>query len=309
MDRSWRLTIATGLGVFAIALATYSMVADEPTPGVDPWRFHWAGLILSLLMGLIAGGLARTWSAPTVTQFSELASDAAAPPPPFTRATWVWIAAGSAIGVAIIPIFADNAAVLFRVEFWDLRLAWSVGLNVALFGSMGALAEAGVARNRWISGELAPQIPIDLLDLSPLSAFGRSGVETAGFWLAGSSLAALLFIAFPFSLLHTIILSVTVALGTAELLSPMRGVRRRVQAVQNEELSRVRGEIRTARSGTGSADRLPGLLAWERRVDEINAWPFDIGSALRFGALGAMAIASWLGGALIERVVESALGN
>ena len=49
------------------------------------------------------------------------------------------------------------------------------------------------------------------------------------------------------------------------------------------ELDRVRTEIRNARQDRDDA-RLPGLLAWEARIESAPEWPIDA-SALRLSGL------------------------
>jgi hypothetical protein len=39
----------------------------------------------------------------------------------------------------------------------------------------------------------------------------------------------------------------------------------------------------------------------------VSTWPFDTGTLVRFGFIIAMATGSWLGGALVERLLGAAL--
>jgi hypothetical protein len=74
-----------------------------------------------------------------------------------------------------------------------------------------------------------------------------------------------------------------------------------------------RSEARVGRFSTTDpplptpAVRLPGLLAMEARIEGVNTWPFDISTFLRFSALGLLAVGSWLGGAVIERLLGLAV--
>jgi hypothetical protein len=63
------------------------------------------------------------------------------------------------------------------------------------------------------------------------------------------------------------------------------------------------------RAEPGAAAELEGLLAWEQRISEVREWPFDVSTLARFGALLALAIGSWLGGAVVERALGMALGG
>ena len=52
---------------------------------------------------------------------------------------------------------------------------------------------------------------------------------------------------------------------------------------------------------------LPALLAWEARVESIREWPFDTPTLVRFALFLLIPLGSWLGGAVVERVVDLVL--
>jgi hypothetical protein len=135
------------------------------------------------------------------------------------------------------------------------------------------------------------------------------------YWLLGSSIASLLFLRFGFLWAHVLILIGTISIGIFALLQSLKGVHGRLEEEKRHELAVLRTAIRSARGqvlddGPGAADaavRLPGLLALEARTEGVNTWPFDISTFLRFSALGLLAIGSWLGGAIIERLLGLAV--
>jgi hypothetical protein len=53
--------------------------------------------------------------------------------------------------------------------------------------------------------------------------------------------------------------------------------------------------------------RLPGLLAYEARVERVREWPFDLPVLLRFGLYVLILLGSWVAGALVERALGLAL--
>ena len=57
----------------------------------------------------------------------------------------------------------------------------------------------------------------------------------------------------------------------------------------------------------GAATRLPALLAVEARVVSIGELAFDTNTVLRFALYLTLGIGSWVGGALIERLLGAAL--
>jgi hypothetical protein len=102
-------------------------------------------------------------------------------------------------------------------------------------------------------------------------------------------------------------------MSTRGLLDPVTEIHRRLRAEKRAELARVRERIRSARAsaleqaGAEGAARLPGLLAYESRIERVNEWPFDAPTLIRFGALVVLAVGSWLGGAVVERLLGVAL--
>jgi hypothetical protein len=103
--------------------------------------------------------------------------------------------------------------------------------------------------------------------------------------------------------------------ATHAFLDPMRAVHQRIREAKYAELARVRERITKARNAAversepGAAAELEGLLAWERRVGELHEWPFDVSTLARFSALLVLAVGSWLGGAVVERVLGVVLGG
>jgi hypothetical protein len=58
----------------------------------------------------------------------------------------------------------------------------------------------------------------------------------------------------------------------------------------------------------GTAGVLAGVLfAYEARVESAREWPFDASTLVRFALLLTVPLVSWLGGALVERVVDRLL--
>jgi hypothetical protein len=71
-------------------------------------------------------------------------------------------------------------------------------------------------------------------------------------------------------------------------------------------LTRVRAQIAEARQ-TRDDVRLPGLLAWESRVESVPEWPIDAAALRRIALYLLIPLGSWVGGALVERLVDALL--
>ena len=67
-------------------------------------------------------------------------------------------------------------------------------------------------------------------------------------------------------------------------------------------------EIDRLRNSAGAPPgRLADLLAYEKRIGDVPEWPLDVPTLLRFALFLAIPVGSWLGGALVERLVDLTL--
>jgi hypothetical protein len=164
-------------------------------------------------------------------------------------------------------------------------------------------------------------VEVDLLDLGPLSPLTHHGLRIV---LLIVILVAVVMSAWNVgdtsTLRHPVIAYLpaclwAVVLSTAAFLLPVRGLRRQIRARKAEKLGQLRDEIRhneelMSGSGTQAAEagaKLPGLLAFEKRTESVREWPFDAPTLIRFFLYIAIPLGSWVGGALVERLLGAAL--
>lgn len=227
-------------------------------------------------------------------------------------ACWIGILAAIPIGLLIVTGSDPRVPYLFSDEPWSHDLVWALGLNSLLFAILGRIAVESVRANR-LFARIEPRLgEVDLLRPQALAPFARRGLRTAFLWIGGSSIGSIIFVAQGFSWLTGLVLVVTLGIGTLAFLLPMRGLHRRLRAAKEAELERVRGAIERARGalldgGSASADalRMPALLAYEQRIAEAPEWPLGAPQIARFGLVLALGIGSWIGGAVIDRVLDA----
>jgi hypothetical protein len=217
------------------------------------------------------------------------------------------------VGLVVVPATQADPLFLLDPEGWRAGVIWSLGSNAILFVLIGqgiyaaSRLRAGVAR---LVGAIER---LDLLDRASLAPFTHMGLRNAFIWAGGSSIASLIFLDVERVWPVAVVIAVTLFMATRALLDPVREIQRRLRAEKRVELARVRERIRSARAsalertGAEGAAQLPGLLAWESRVERVNEWPFDAPTLARFAALVVLAAGSWLGGALVERLLGVAL--
>jgi hypothetical protein len=157
---------------------------------------------------------------------------------------------------------------------------------------------------------------IDLLDSRGLAPLTRIGLRSAlAFALAASMIVAMAGDAQTLAVTFVTV-AIVGAVGALALLLPVRGAHRAIRAAKDRELLAVRAAIVRARDAAlagrpeaaDAATRLGGLLALEARIADVDEWPFDVGTLVRFVAFLALPLGSWVAGALVERLVSRVLG-
>lgn len=229
------------------------------------------------------------------------------------------IAAG-ALGVLAVPLTAllidRDPALYFRSSYWGAAQFWEFGFGALLCWMAGTLFHAIASEGRRLSA-LALAIPsVDLLDRGALSPFARQGLLSSLPGLIVLSFLALnlgdqgwLWATGVFGML-------ALAWTTAVVLLPMRGVHERLQRAKRDEILRVNAAIRgdvSALAGSAIARRaasagIADLIEYRRLVDAVPEWPLDPGLRARLLLYVALPLGSWLGGALVERLIDLALG-
>ena len=99
------------------------------------------------------------------------------------------------------------------------------------------------------------------------------------------------------------------SMATLAFAVPIFALRHSILASKDVELDRLREEIREARMQTGAADspRLANSVAYYRLVESGREWPIDAANLLKFIGYLLLGLGSWLGGALVERILDTTL--
>jgi hypothetical protein len=216
--------------------------------------------------------------------------------------------AGVALGLAL----AANPASWPEGRPSASFFVWTLARAAAIAGLAlhGALLAAHLALR--LSGIGARVEEVDLLDSREFTPLTRYGLRTVLLWMGYSALFALMFLTSFASISAAVALCATGVFAVLALLLPVGGARQRLREVRDAELARVRASIRAhtqgAADGTHPALSLADLLAYEARIRDVSSWPYDLGANLRFGFYVAIGLGSWVGAALVERVLGAVLG-
>jgi hypothetical protein len=213
-------------------------------------------------------------------------------------------AAGLALNLAVTFLLHSEVAkdLVWRLPR-DLLLAWFVARLVFIALELG----------RRFSRLGEEHAHIELLDPRPLEPFGRFALRSAGSIAVSAALCAPLFEELE-ALPVTIAIVVWIfLLAFGALMLPVRGVHRRIGSMKQAELWRVRGVISATRQNAltaghpqslASAAALQGLAAYLALVTDLSGYPFFRTALLvRFGGYLALPAGSWLGGAIVTRLI------
>ena len=220
------------------------------------------------------------------------------------------------LGIALVPITRLDPKFLFQAEAWNAHLVWVVLANAVLFALLARAAYSSFVFRRELELITREIVQVDLLDRSFVAPYAQLGLREASYWTVGSCIASLLALDLERVWPLLVVLAGTLLLATLALLQPAQIIRRRLKEAKREELVRIHAQIQRAKEaatdpgnsrGGAEAARLPGLLAYESRIEAVREWPFDAPTLARFGALVILAVGSWLGGAMVERLLGFAL--
>ena len=223
----------------------------------------------------------------------------------------VWLTGGAAVGQVVNVLGWKLGSMGPGV--WPGHYFFMNAFATLLFAEMGVLGALSLRRSR-VFLEMGRRARIDLLAPDAHAPFARNGLRGSAYWFLGSSIASLLTLDAGAWGIVVGVIAVTLALGIASLLLPSRGVHESLRAAKRDELTRVRAEIEKARAALFGApgDRIavaamPALLAWEARIERVSVWPFDAPTRVRFALFLLVPLGSWLGGALVDRAVDTVL--
>lgn len=292
-DRPWWLDRDARLAVLVSVLAAATLTA---------LRLHAAGTRRDLALVAALGG----W------RHREI--DAALRPGERRREVRAGFA--GALFVPLLALLVDRDPGLYFSEgYWFFSKAWTWLLGMATTSAGGVLCYRAVRDARAFS-RLAERLPeVDLLEPARLAPFARQAFRAAVPALLVATFVALNAVDQGFAWAIGVVGSISLCGGALSLALPLRGVRSRVERAKGEELARVHAAIRglpgalvgsplEARDPPGLAD----LLAWRAQVAAVPEWPLDPSTLRRYGLFLAIPLASWVGGALVERALDRALG-
>jgi hypothetical protein len=222
------------------------------------------------------------------------------------RAVWIGVAVGLIVTLVVLSlILTVDPARRFDTLFLTLR---EIVVEVATFAVLGWAVGAALRLSR-LTEERAH---IDLLEPNPFAPLARHGARLAAVWLVAQSLAIPSLLYAPEWIGEDLVRSgVFLIMGMAcfagiFLIVPCLGAHRVLRSAKRTGLETVRSQIGETRRTREDA-RLPGLLAWETRIEGLSEWPIDAAALGRTGMFVLLPAASWVASAIVARFVDASM--
>ncbi len=318
------LAIAWLLIVGLAHAAAHIMIGPAALP-FGPARFAWTVVVNAALLGLILAGHAHLYLSAVSdlrrlrpllpgsdADFERLTHDVPNLSTPIRTLVTI---AGMVGGVAVAtldPTLRDLYSHLARA---DPRYLIFILQNV-LFGALGARLIAAEIHMTRAYARLGERVEVDLFDQSILFVFAHKGLRSVVVWVLISSALSMFWVLDSAGQANVVVAIGLLALVTVALVAPTRGIHLRIAAAKATELARVSEAIRLERTASlepRSADappedaRLGNLIQYQDFVKSIREWPFDVSIVARSLLLIVLGAGSWLGGAVVERLLGLAL--
>jgi len=151
---------------------------------------------------------------------------------------------------------------------------------------------------------------LDLFDPVLVKPYAQQGVRSSLLAVVGLSVSANLWLDPHSPALGTVSsVAMLVAASVLALVLPTWGVHQRLKAIKQAQLGSIRRAIAARHDpqsrSVDDAQQLRADLAVERRLTEVSEWPFDAGSYGRVALYVFLGFGSWVGAALVERMLET----
>jgi hypothetical protein len=132
-------------------------------------------------------------------------------------------------------------------------------------------------------------------------------------WIIGLSIFLVLVLPFPglgdLGIPLLPVLLGVFAIGAVTFILPVLGVHQRIRETKHAALEALQEELSSALEDTLAASgrksgRLTDLLTWRSYLENLREWPFDFTTVVTFALYLLIPVASWIGGAVVERIID-----
>jgi hypothetical protein len=137
---------------------------------------------------------------------------------------------------------------------------------------------------------------------------GRSAARHSLIWFVISAVACLFFVNGDLNWLTILLIASCGTMGISMFATSMGRVHQQILDTKHAELERIRCRIDALREklheDAFASQSLHGLLAYEKRIQEAQEWPFDQTTLVRVCASALILTVPWFGQAVAAYVVD-----
>jgi hypothetical protein len=321
------IAVAAGALLMRCAIDAIFLFSWGFPDGVSPlWRsdLWWPEIVNAVLLGYIPAvlvisrrGIGRDLVslAPVLTLDIADVRAAATHPTGYIGHAFKLVAIGG--GVAIV--FLDPSAT--RITEHSLnnpQFIWPL-LRIPVFlWCIANLIIADLIATRTYLNMGRNLIEVDLLDVQVLSPFARRGLRSALMWVVFSLLFSLFWLGGDTaSQQNPYLLAILLSMAVYAFVVPLVGAHGTILAVKNSELDRLRDEIRIERAVITEKGldepapnaKLANLIAYFQLIKGVREWPINAAGLLKFFLYLFIGLGSWLGGAVVELLLDRTLSG
>jgi hypothetical protein len=221
---------------------------------------------------------------------------------------------GVFLGVAITfidPAIAPGAA----HSVGDPVFVWALVHSAVLVWLIVRLIVYDLNTTRLYTQMCRDSVEVDLLEVRALAAFARRGQRSALAWVLFSMIFALFWLGDWAASANLPLVVMVLSMATMAFGLPLVALHSNILAVKHAELDRLRQQIRDERaaaivvapSAEIDSPRLANAIGYYQLIDSAREWPVDAANLLKFAGYLMLGLGSWLGGAVVERLLDSAL--
>ena len=228
---------------------------------------------------------------------------------------WLLITGALGVALAIVTpyVVPPIPSAPWSLSNWNPEIAWHRLLGPPILVSLCWLGYAVVTVSTRLSRLARKLHHIDLLDLSALAPFTRAGLTNSLLLIGALSIASLMLIETGFGVTILLIGVPALVVAVLALVSPERGVHRRIRQAKEAELKRINSAIATNPIAVPNlaADQRRGeladLVAYRGLIENVPEWPFTTSTYARLILYLFIPVASWSLGIAAEEIVNRVL--
>ncbi len=306
------IVCSISLGGIALWITVITGTAANVSAGIIPSIAVRAPVTLYMMVGYMPMAIYYlvAWTEDHhATIVRRFALDSA--PIAFPRSTANWV---GAVGIVVMYFsflhVPNDPFLLFEPFRWPVKFVFPlVGLIIMgwfNFRFTYLLIWFAFATSRTAHGIKT----LSLLDPTLVKPYAQQGVRSSLLAVVSLSISANLWLDPESPVVGTTLSLVMLSMAAAvALIFPTWGIHQKLKTLKAEELKQIRIAIESRRNPVSrsidDAQQLRADLALERRLVEVSEWPFDAGSYGRVALYVTLGLGSWVGAALVERLLES----